>query len=129
MSRSTEELVSALIVLTQKKDIRWKVVIVKCDSLFDGVRVDGPVYKSEVNNKTITLMRYSCTDYSVCFDTVYPDYSFRLVIGDDETELDDNKYALGLLYDVVRDSCHGVDDWFEDVVELAGAAGEASVPF
>jgi hypothetical protein len=121
-----KQLPIALIKLTQTKSIRWTVLDrepICLSSLFDGENLDGYIYESEVNNKTVLLFRFMY-DYIDEHDTVRRDFSYRLVIADSsgipETEMDGKyKYCLDILYDIVRESCHDVSNWAREVVELA----------
>jgi hypothetical protein len=120
-----KQLPIALIKLTQTKSIRWKMLDREQinSSLFDGGNIDGYVYESEVNNKTVLLFRFTY-DYVNEDDAVQRDFSYRLIIADSsgipETEMDGKyKYCLDILYDIVRESCHGVANWAREVVKLA----------
>ncbi|MDR2115140.1 MAG: hypothetical protein LBP87_02040 [Planctomycetaceae bacterium] len=120
-----KQLPIALIKLTQAKVIRWKILNRGQINLtlFDGGFLDGYVYETEVNNKTVLLFRFTY-DYTDEHDIVRHDFSYRLVISDSsgipETEMDGKyKYCLDILYDIVRESCHDVSNWAKEVVELA----------
>ncbi|MDR1270085.1 MAG: hypothetical protein LBK82_11230 [Planctomycetaceae bacterium] len=120
-----KQLPIALIKLTQTKTICWENLNIEQTSrlLSDGESIDGYVYKSIVNSKTVLLFRfmYNCIDED---NIHYRDFSYRLVISDSsgvpETEIEGKyKYNLDILYDMVRESCHGVSNWAREVVELA----------
>lgn len=126
MNVSIPKLVTALTILTQKGEIQWHLSdSVGPTQLYDGGVVDGHIYEAKVKDKVVRLLRYSY-GFDDDYGKSYRDFSFRLItLGYDvgaalqpETEIDD-KSVLGLLYDLVRETCHGVDDWAEDVVQLA----------
>jgi hypothetical protein len=129
MNESMEkQLPIALIKLTQKKTIHWEILDVyehanRLLLLFDDGIVDGYIYQSIVNDKTVLLFRFTYK-YTDEFGTSHRDFSYRLVISDPfgipETEIDDKyKYSLDILYDIVRESCHNVSNWAREVVEWA----------
>lgn len=120
MNVPLEQLASALVVLTQKNTIRWHCSDRNINKLFDGGTVDGHIYESDVYGKTVLIFRYAY-DYTDEYDHSHRDYSFRLeVLGEDQPEMEaDGKYNLSILYDVVREASHNVDEWAQEVVGAA----------
>lgn len=121
MSIATEQLISALVALTQEEKISWSLSGPRRGILFDEGIVNGHVYESNINGKEVLLFRYTY-EYSDEFERIQRDYSFRLTVldggGVSETEIDD-KYSLWTLYDIVRESCHNVAEWADEVIKSA----------
>ncbi len=121
MRTKTEKLANALLDLTKKDKIHWTIEHTETWRLFDGVEIDGHLYKSVVNGKRVYLCRISFA-YTDEYDQGHRDYSYRLTVtgnnGEPETEMD-SKYLFESLYEEVRDRCHDVNDWAEEVFKMA----------
>lgn len=121
MSIATEQLISALVALTQEEKISWSLSGPRRGILFDAGVINGHVYESNIKEKEVLLFRYTY-EYSDECDRIQRDYSFRLTVldgdGFPETEIDD-KYSLWTLFDIVRESCHHVAEWADEVIKSA----------
>lgn len=120
MDNSKEMLFGALVALTQQNEISWKICHDQfSDAIFDGASVFGHIYESEVKGKRVLFFRFTY-EFADENDVLRKDFSFRLVVLDEEglseTEIDD-KWTLSILYEIVREKCHGVSGWIHEVVK------------
>lgn len=119
MSSSNGELITSLIFLTQQEKIRWRISDHPAD-VFDDIEISGYIYEGIFNNKKVLLFRFT---YLFGDDEdLRRSFSYRLILSDldgvSEMEID-NKYLLQTLYDIVRNECHGVTDWIQEVIDSA----------